>query len=111
MGDSLEALPSFPEEVQDEVGYALELAQLGGKAITAKPLRGLDAMEIVSDVGGNAFRIAYTVKLAGVVYVHALQKKSKRGIATPQKDIELIPKRINDARENYKERTKQRRRQ
>jgi phage-related protein len=107
IGDSLEMLRSFPEEVRHEVGYALELAQRGGKAVISKPLRALDAMEIVSDVGGNAFRIVYTVKLAGFVYVlHAFQKKSKRGIATPRMDIELVRKRVKDAREEYKERTK-----
>jgi phage-related protein len=107
IGHSLEALRLFPEEVRHEAGYALELAQRGGKAKTAKPLRGLDAIEIVSDVEGDAFRVVYTVKLAGVVYVlHAFQKKSKRGIATPHKDIEMIRKRFKDAREDYKERTK-----
>jgi phage-related protein len=83
------------------------LAQRGGKAVSAKPLRGLDAMEIVSDFGGNAFRLVYSVRLTGFVYVlHAFQKKAKRGIATPQKDVEMVRKRSKDAKEDYKERAK-----
>ena len=42
---------------------------------------------------------------AGAIYVlHAFQKKSKKGIATPQKDIELIRQRLAAAGQNYKER-------
>jgi hypothetical protein len=44
------------------------------------------------------------VKFAGVIYVlHAFQKKSKKGIATPQRDIDLIKARLRRAEEHYKE--------
>jgi len=82
LGDSLRALQSFPARAQDEVGYALFLAQVGEKHITAKPLRGLGpgVLEVVSDHRGDTFRAVYTVRLGARVFVlHAFQKKSKRG--------------------------------
>lgn len=97
------------QECQDEVGYALYLAQRGEKHVSAKPLRGLGAgvLEIVSDHrGDNTFRAVYRVRLGERVFVlHAFQKKSKRGIATSQADIDLIKRRlklaveINEAKE------------
>jgi len=105
VGDSLDTLRLFPSGVQDHIGYALELAQRGMKHRSAKPLRGLDAVEIVSDFDSDTFRAVYTVKLAGIVYVlHCFQKKSKRGIATPRTDIELIRRRFQSAKEDYSKR-------
>jgi phage-related protein len=53
---------------------------------------------------GDAYRAVYTVKFAGVVYVlHAFQKKSKRGRATPQHNIDLINSRLKLAEEHYRE--------
>lgn len=98
MGNTLDELRKFPEEVRDEMGYALYLAQIGDKHPTAKPLKGFGSagiLEIVDNYDGDTYRTVYTVKLAGVVYVlHAFQKKSKKGIATPKKDIDLIKKRL-----------------
>lgn len=55
-------------------------------------------MEVVSDHHGDTFRAVYTVRLANAVYVlHAFQKKSKRGIATPQAEVELIKMRLRRA--------------
>jgi phage-related protein len=97
MGDSLERLRAFPATVQDEVGYALYLAQIGEKHPHAKPLRGLSSgvLEVVSDHRGNTFRAVYAVRFQERVYVlHAFQKKSKKGIATPRPDIELLKQRL-----------------
>jgi phage-related protein len=53
---------------------------------------------------GDAFRAVYTVRFAGIVYVlHAFQKKSKRGIATPKSDIDLIRTRLKLAEQDYRE--------
>jgi phage-related protein len=96
-GDSLRVLKTFPSGVQDEIGYALYLAQRGEKHVAAKPLKGLGpgVLEVVSDHRGDTFRAVYTVRLAGRVYVlHAFQKKSKRGISTPQAAIDLIRQRL-----------------
>ncbi len=100
VGDSLRTLKSFPAAVQDEVGFALFLAQRGDKHIAAKPLKGLGAgvMEAVADHRGDTFRAVYTVRLQGGVYVlPAFQKKSRHGIATPQAEVELIKRRLKQA--------------
>ena len=85
---------------QDEVGYAIFLAQRGDKHMTAKPLTGLGpgVLEVVSDYRGDTFRAVYTVRLANRVFVlHAFQKKSKHRMATPQADVELIRRRLRRA--------------
>lgn len=100
IADSLEAVRGFPEEVKDEVGAALFHAQLGGKHVKAKPLRHISQgiLEVVSDHRGDTYRAVYTVKLEGRVYVlHAFQKKSKSGIATPKAEIDLVKLRLRRA--------------
>ncbi|MEL6137889.1 MAG: type II toxin-antitoxin system RelE/ParE family toxin [Cyanobacteria bacterium J06626_23] len=107
VGSSLDDLKSFPESVRQVVGYALYLAQSGEKHASAKPLKGFKGagvLEIVESFDGDTYRAVYTIKLADVVYVlHAFQKKSKRGISTPNQDIQLIEARLKRAREHYAE--------
>ena len=99
---------SFPPEVKAEVGHALYAAQQGDTDPAAKPLKGfggVSVMEIVAPFDGNTWRAVYTVRFRGFVYVlHAFQKKSKSGIATPKKDIDLIHQRLAAAERDYKER-------
>ena len=106
IGSSLAELRSFPDEVRNVIGYALYQAQVGRKAPSAKPLTGFGGagvVEIVEDYCGDAYRAVYTIKFAELVYVlHAFQKKSTRGIATPKRDIELIKKRLKVAEQHYK---------
>jgi phage-related protein len=100
LGDSLRALKSFPSAVQDEVGYALFLAQRGEKHLAAKPMKGLGAgvLEVVADYRGDTFRAVYLVRFVDRVYVlHAFQKKAKHGVATPQTEIDLIKRRLKQA--------------
>ena len=100
LGDSLRALKSFPSAVQDEVGYALFLAQRGEKHLAAKPMKGLGAgvLEVVADYRGDTFREVYLVRFVDRVYVlHAFQKKAKHGVATPQTEIDLIKRRLKQA--------------
>lgn len=83
--------------MQDEVGYALFLAQRGEKHVSAMPLkeRGAGVLEVVSDHRGDTFRAVYTVRFGERVFVlHAFQKKSKRGIATSDRDVDLIKRRL-----------------
>lgn len=108
IGSSLDDLKTFPDDVQDVIGYALYLAQLGGKHPDAKPLtgdpafRGAGVLEVVENYDRNTYRAVYTVRLAGSVYVlHAFQKKSKRGIATPKSDIDRIKARLQTAKEHH----------
>ncbi|HEY8694258.1 MAG TPA: type II toxin-antitoxin system RelE/ParE family toxin [Chloroflexota bacterium] len=74
------------------------LAQFGGKAADAKPLKGFhgaDVVEIVEDFDGDTYRAVYTVRIREAIYVlHAFQKKSKRGIKTPKAELELIQHRL-----------------
>ena len=101
LGDSKEVLSAFPPGVKKSLGHALHLAQMDSKAIHAKPMQGFDAasvLEIVEDDDGNTYRAVYTVKFRDVVYVlHAFQKKSKRGIATPKAVMDLIRQRLKAA--------------
>jgi phage-related protein len=105
IGASKQDLKDFPDEVQKPMGHALHLAQINLKPPNAKPLRGFggaSTLEVVEDHNGNTYRAVYTVKFKGVVYVlHAFQKKSKKGIATPQHDIDLIKTRLKIATEHY----------
>jgi phage-related protein len=106
MGSSLKDLRAFPDEVQDTIGYALFLAQTGGRHDQAKPLKGFGGagvLEVVEDHDGETYRAVYTVRLAHAVYVlHAFQKKAKRGITTPKPKMDLIRHRLKAAIEHAK---------
>lgn len=108
IGSSRRDLKLFPGEVKDVMGYALYQAQVGRKALSAKPLAGFGGagvLEIVEDLQTNTYRAVYTVKFSEFVYVlHAFQKKSRKGIATPKPDIDLIKRRLRVAEEDYKKR-------
>jgi phage-related protein len=101
MGGSLKDLREFPAAVQDHMGYALYIAQRGGKHQDAKVLSGFGGagvVEVIKDHRGDTFRAVYTVKYLETVYVlHAFQKKSKSGRQTPRRDIELIQQRLREA--------------
>ena len=99
IGSSHKDLSKFPRAVQKEAGYALWLAQSGEKHEKTKPLKGFSGvMEIVSDYKTDTYRTIYAIKLGIRLYVlHAFQKKSKRGIATPRKEIEIIRRRLKQA--------------
>jgi phage-related protein len=107
VGSSRRDLREFPEPVQDRMGYALYVAQRGGKHRDAKALTGFGGagvVEIVKDFRGDTFRAVYTLRYAGAVYVlHAFQKKSKTGRATPHRDMELIRQRLREAEKIAKE--------
>lgn len=98
-------LNAMPDDVKDVFGYAIDLAQAGGKHADAKPLSGFGSagvLEVVEDKQGDTYRAVYTVRFAGWVYVlHCFQKKSKSGIKTPQKDIDLIKARLKAAETDF----------
>lgn len=105
IGSSRRNLREFPEEVKEDIGYTLFQAQRGEKPAPAKPLKGFGGagvLEIVEDFRGDTYRAVYTVKFKKTVYVlHCFQKKSKHGIGTPQKDVELIQRRLKAAEQDY----------
>ncbi|MGH9683023.1 MAG: type II toxin-antitoxin system RelE/ParE family toxin [Candidatus Acidiferrales bacterium] len=107
IGSAKADLSAFPEEVKDSIGFALYVAQQGGKHANAKPLRGFGGaavLEVVDDHDGETYRAVYTVRLAGRIYVlHSFQKKSKSGIATPKAEVNLIKSRIKRAEEVHAE--------
>jgi phage-related protein len=98
LGSSLRDLRMFPPTVRRDIGYALYAAQHGETDPSAKPLRGFGSasvLEITAQHRGDTWRAVYTVLYSEAVYVlHAFQKKSKRGIATPQREVELIRQRL-----------------
>jgi phage-related protein len=108
IGSSRTDLRTFPKTVQRDVGQALYAAQLGEEYPSVKPLKGFggrSVLEIVATDIGATYRAVYTVKFADAIYVlHAFQKKSKRGIATPGKEIDLVRQRLAAAERAYRER-------
>ena len=109
IASSLKDLRDFPEDVRQMMGYALYVAQSGGKHVSAKPLKGhkgAGVLEVVGDHDGDTFRTVYTVRFSDAVYVlHAFQKKSKRGAATPRRDLDLIKARLEIAQRVHSKRT------
>ncbi len=105
VGSSRKDLRAMPDAVRQVFGRALLRAQLGGKPTSAKPLkgfRGAGVLEIVEDYDTDTYRAVYTVRFAEAVYVlHVFQKKSKSGIATSSRDLQLIETRLKKAEELY----------
>ncbi|MCB9949339.1 MAG: type II toxin-antitoxin system RelE/ParE family toxin [Rhodospirillaceae bacterium] len=107
VGSSKKDYQTFPEEVQYAMGYGLYLAQEGKRAESAKSLKGFggtSVVELIEDHHGDTYRAVYTVQFSEAVYVlHAFQKKSKSGIATPKTDIDLIKRRYREAQADHRE--------
>ena len=101
-------LRGFPQQTRRDIGQALYAAQRGDTDPAAKPLKGFGGsrvMEIVDRHDTNTYRAVYTAQFADTIYVlHAFQKKSKRSRATPQRDIELIRRRLAEAERLHRER-------
>jgi len=108
MGSSLRDLRSFPRQVRRDIGHALHAAQEGETDPATKPLKGFagrSVVEIIADYGGDTWRAVYTVRFAEAVYVlHAFQKKSKKGIGMPKRDMDLIHQRLVAAERLHRER-------
>ena len=110
VGSSYKDLMSLPEDVRRLFGFALSLAQAGDKHDSAKVLKGFGGagvLEVLEDDIGGTYRAVYTVKFAQAVFVlHCFQKKSKRGIATPKEDMDIIHARLKIAEAYIKEQRK-----
>jgi phage-related protein len=108
VGSSLKDLRTFPKPVQRDIGQVLYAAQGGEEYPSVKALTGFGGrgvLEIVARYDGDTWRAIYTVRFADAVYVlHAFQKKSKSGIATPRADIELVRQRLIAAERDHRER-------
>jgi len=107
IASSYKDLMALPLGVRRRFGYALSLAQLGDQDDSAKVLKGFDGagvVEVVEDDVGGTYRAVYTVRFAEAVFVlHCFHKKSKRGIATPKTDTDIIRARLKVAEAMAKE--------
>jgi len=108
VGSSRRDLGRFPAAVRRDVGYAIYAAQQGEIDPLAKPLSGFggaSVLEIVARHHGDTWRVVYTVRFTGAVYVlHAFQKKAKRGISTPKSEIDLVRQRLGEAESLHRQR-------
>src|SRR3984957_13794341 len=102
MGNSKNNLRDFPNGAQKLLGDELQLIQFGGVPKNAKPFKGVGSgvLEIALRYASDAYRVVLAVQIGKRIYVlHAFQKKSKRGVETPRRDVDLIKKRFAEARE------------
>ena len=107
IGSSYRDLLALPIDVRRFFGYALSLAQTGDQHDAAKVLKGFHGagvVEVVENDAGGTYRAVYTVKFKEAVFVlHCFQKKSKRGVATPKEDMDIIHARLKIAEAFAKE--------
>ena len=107
IASSKDDLSALPDGVRGDVGQALYVAQRGDKHADARVLKGFagaGVLEVVARYDGDTFRAIYTVRFATAVYVlHVFQKKSKSGIATAKKDIDLVKSRLKQAEADYEQ--------
>src|SRR5271156_2122859 len=105
VGSRRRDLRECPVSIRRAFGLALFAVQQGETPPDAKPLKGFGGtgvVELIEDHRGDTYRAVYTVRFAAKIYVlHTFQKKSKHGIATPQKEIELIRARLKWAERLY----------
>lgn len=102
LGDSKKNIQSFPKGAQKLLGDELQLVQFGGMPKDAKPFKGIGSgvIELALRYASDAYRVVTAIQLGARIYVlHAFQKKSKKGIETPKRDVGLIRKRYSEAQE------------
>lgn len=101
IGGSLDDFRAMPEEVRQEFGHGLFLAQAGERAPGAKTLKGFGApvVELIERFDGDTYRAVYTVSIGTAVYVlHCFQKKSPRDGELPKPDKRTIEARFQQAK-------------
>ncbi len=105
VGSSRRDIQDLPPRVRKQFGLALLAAQGGGRSPKAKPLSGFggaSVIELVENYDTDTYRAVYTVRFQEVIYVlHVFQKKSKQGIQTPKKEIEIVRSRLKQAEAMY----------
>jgi len=104
LGNSRRNIQEFPLEARKTIGDELQLIQFGGMPKDAKPFKGVGGgvFEIALRHDTEAYRTVLAVRLGRQIYVlHAFQKKSKKGIATPTHDVDIIKKRYKEAKELF----------
>lgn len=94
---------ALPEEVQDDAGFQLDLVQQGLRPLTATPERavGGGVMKLVVNERGDTFRVFYLARFEEAVYVlHAFQKKSSSGKATPKRHLDTVRRRLKEVEQD-----------
>jgi phage-related protein len=102
LGNSRRNIQDFPPDARRLIGGQLQLLQYGGMPKDAKPFKGIGSgvIEIALRHDGEAYRTVVALQLGTTIYVlHAFRKKSKKGIATPKQDVDLIKQRYKEAKE------------
>jgi phage-related protein len=92
----------FPAKAQVRAAEALTVVADGATPDIAKPLHGVGSgvWELAIKERGDAFRVVYVLQIDDDIWVvHAFQKKSKTGIATPKQEIDLVRERIRRVKE------------
>ena len=87
--------------VRKRLGFALYQAQIGQMHESAKMLHGFPdrVWQVRTYDPSGTYRTVYAAQLGEAVYVlHAFQKKATSGIATPQRELDLIRQRLQLAR-------------
>ena len=101
VGSSKKDLMALPTPVRKFFGHALHFAQVWERHDAAKVLKGFGSagvLEVVEDNSDGTYRAVYSIRLEEAVFVlHCFQKKSKAGIETPKRDIDIIRLRLKAA--------------
>ncbi|HEV7956298.1 MAG TPA: type II toxin-antitoxin system RelE/ParE family toxin [Marisediminicola sp.] len=96
----LQYYPHGPADPEAAVLHRVELE--GPEGVARRSVGGAGVLEITEDQDGDTYRAVYTVNFPQAIYVlHVFQKKSKRGIATPKRDLDLVRSRCDLARQHY----------
>lgn len=93
---------NLPQGAQIELGRALTIIAEGGMPDIAKPLHGFGSgvLELALRYRSDAFRVVYALHVGTDIWVvSAFQKKSKSGIKTPKREIDLIRERLKRLKE------------
>lgn len=113
VGSSQKDFGKMPEDIKDEFLVSIRIAERGGKADNAEPMKGFPGGKVVDIKGDHddcTYRCVYTVQFPQAIYaLHAFKKKSNQGIATPEADMNTIRLRLKSAKRDSDEREKERR--
>jgi phage-related protein len=99
-GDTQEVIRGFPDGVKWTFGRAIFKAEMGQRHVKASPMKGRlrGVVEVGEDDDGDTYRLYYTLKCTGYVYIlYCHKKKSKRGAAIPKREEDLIVQRLKDS--------------
>ncbi|HXT82693.1 MAG TPA: type II toxin-antitoxin system RelE/ParE family toxin [Acetobacteraceae bacterium] len=97
---------AFPQGARIDVARALTILAEGQMPDIAKPLTGFGpgVMELTLRHRGDAYRVVYALHVdADIWVIHAFQKKSRSGIKTPTREIDLVRERLKRLKEMLNE--------